>query len=74
MTKLRPRRNQTRSNTIRCAVYTRINVGSKLAPLREQRRAIRALLAAQKFHGWVRRTTLCKKRACLHGTTTSTCR
>ena len=54
MTKLRPRRNQTRSNTVRCAVYTRINVGSKLGPLREQRRAIHAFLAAQRAQGWVR--------------------
>ena len=56
MTTPRKRRKQDTPDTFRCAVYTRVNVGSSLRPLRLQRKAIHAFLTTRKSQGWVRLT------------------
>jgi len=60
MTTQRKRRKHDAPDTFRCAVYTRVNVGSSLRPLRLQRKAIHAFLTTRKSQGWVRLTPTCE--------------
>ena len=54
MTTPRKRRNQDPPDIFRCAVYTRVNVGSGRHALRVQRKAIHAFLTSRRSQGWVR--------------------
>jgi DNA invertase Pin-like site-specific DNA recombinase len=47
----RKRQEQT---ALRFAVYTRVNVGASLGPLRQQRKAISGFLKSRRSHGWIR--------------------
>ena len=48
-----PRKRQEQP-ALRCAVYTRVNVGSSLRPLRQQRKAISSFLKSRRSQGWIR--------------------